>query len=160
MADRDAQLGFMRRAAGLAAEGMAGGQGGPFGAVIVRDGAILGKGCNRVIASADPTAHAEVEAIRAACAKLGTFDLSGSDIYASCEPCPMCLGAILWARIGRIFYACNRGDAARIGFDDDQFYRELALDPADRAVPLVRLEVDEARAVFDAWQAKADKVAY
>jgi tRNA(Arg) A34 adenosine deaminase TadA len=151
---------FMRRAIAIARDGMEGNAGGPFGAVIVQDGRILAEGCNRVTSANDPTAHAEVVAIRAACAKLGTFDLSGAEIYASCEPCPMCLGAIYWARIARIHYAATRADAARIGFDDDHIYREFAVPIERRQIPMERLLASEAAAAFAAWDAKADKVRY
>lgn len=149
----------MRRAIALAAEGMRDG-GGPFGAVVVRDGRIVGEGCNRVTLDNDPIAHAEIVAIRSACAALGDFSLAGCQIYASCEPCPMCLSAIYWARITRIFYAATREDAARIGFDDDLIYRELAHAPGERSIPTVRIDMKEARAVFDAWHDKPDKSPY
>lgn len=149
----------MRRAIALAAEGMGDG-GGPFGAVVVKDGRIIGEGCNRVTSGNDPTAHAEIVAIREACTALGDFSLAGCDIYASCEPCPMCLSAIYWARIGRIFYAATREDAARIGFDDDLFYRELARAPGERSISAVRMDMKEARAVFDKWHDKPDKIPY
>ena len=120
----------------------------------------MAEGCNRVTSTNDPTAHAEVVAIRAACQKLGTFDLSGAEIYASCEPCPMCLAAIYWARIARIHYASTREDAARIGFDDDHIYREFAVPIEQRAIPMERLLEREAAAAFAAWDAKVDKVRY
>jgi guanine deaminase len=151
---------FMRRAIALADERMRAGEGGPFGAVVVKDGKIVGEGWNRVIGTSDPTAHAEVVAIRDACARLGTFDLSGATIYTSCEPCPMCLGAILWARLDRMCYAANRADAAEIGFDDDAFYVEVAKPVDARELPATRLLADEARAVFAAWFAKPDRVEY
>ncbi len=151
---------FMRRAIALADERMRAGEGGPFGAVIAKDGKIVGEGWNRVIGTSDPTAHAEVVAIRDACARLGTFDLSGAEIYTSCEPCPMCLGAILWARLDRMCYAANRADAAAIGFDDDAFYVEVAKPVDARGLPAKRLLGDEARAVFAAWFAKPDRVEY
>jgi tRNA(Arg) A34 adenosine deaminase TadA len=151
---------FMRRALALAREGMNGNAGGPFGAVIVRDGRIVGEGCNRVTSANDPTAHAEVVAIREACKALNAFDLSGAEIYASCEPCPMCLAAIYWARIGRIYYANTREGAARIGFDDDHIYRELALPIERRAIPMERLLAQEGEADFAAWMKKEDKVRY
>jgi tRNA(Arg) A34 adenosine deaminase TadA len=134
--------------------------GGPFGAVIARDGVVVAEGTNRVTRDRDPTAHAEIVAIRAACAALGTFGLPGCEIYTSCEPCPMCLGAIHWARLARIHYANDRRDAARIGFDDDALYREVALPPAARALPMVRLLAAEARAAFEAWAAQPDKTPY
>ena len=151
---------FMRRALALAAEGMNGNAGGPFGAVIVKDGRIVAEGCNRVTSTNDPTAHAEVVAIREACRALGTFDLSGAEIYASCEPCPMCLAAIYWARLARIYYANTRIDAARIGFDDEHIYREFTLPIERRAIPMERLLAGEAAAAFAAWTTKADKVRY
>jgi guanine deaminase len=151
---------FMRRAIELARQGMEQGKGGPFGAVVVLDGRIVGEGCNCVTSSADPTAHAEVVAIRAACAALGRFDLRGAVVYTSCEPCPMCLSAIYWARLDRIVYANDRADAARIGFDDALIYREVALPPAERAVPMVRLLAAEARETFDEWLRKADRIPY
>jgi tRNA(Arg) A34 adenosine deaminase TadA len=151
---------FMRRAIALSREGMADGAGGPFGAVVVLDGQVVGEGWNRVTSANDPTAHAEVEAVRDACRRLGRFHLDGATIYTSCEPCPMCLTAILWARIGRICYANTRTDAAAIGFDDAYFYEQVALPAERRAVPSARVLPDEARAVFDAWAAKADKIRY
>jgi len=151
---------FMRRALALAAEGMNGNTGGPFGAVIVKDGRIVAEGCNRVTSTNDPTAHAEVVAIREACRALGTFDLSGAEIYASCEPCPMCLAAIYWARLAHIYYANTRLDAARIGFDDEHIYREFALPIEGRAIPMERLLSDEAAHAFAAWMKKPDKVRY
>jgi tRNA(Arg) A34 adenosine deaminase TadA len=151
---------FMRRAIALAQEGMDLARGGPFGSVVVQGGRILGEGQNRVTSTNDPTAHAEVVAIRAACAALGRFDLSGCEIYASCEPCPMCLSAIYWARLDRIWYANAREDAARIGFDDALIYREVALPPERRTLSMERLLAEEARLTFDAWLRKADKVRY
>jgi tRNA(Arg) A34 adenosine deaminase TadA len=151
---------FMRRAIALSREKSAAGEGGPFGAVVVRGGAIIGEGWNQVLGTNDPTAHAEIVAIRRACAHRSTFSLDGCEIYTSCEPCPMCLAAILWARIGRIYYANTRVDAAAIGFDDDYFYREVAK-PMDRLdVPASRLLPEEARAVFGEWDARPDKVRY
>ena len=151
---------FMRHAIALSRTKMQAGEGGPFGAVIVRDGVIISEGWNRVIASRDPTAHAEIVAIRAACARLATFRLESAEIYTTCEPCPMCLGAILWARIGRLFYANTRADAAAAGFDDAYFYEQLAL-PADRrALRTERLLAREAREVLGEWQAKPDKIIY
>ena len=150
----------MRRAIAIAREGMEGNAGGPFGAVIVKDGRILAEGCNRVTSSNDPTAHAEIVAIREACRALGAFDLSGAEIYASCEPCPMCLAAIYWARLDRIYYANTRADAAHIGFDDDHIYREFAAPIVRRKIPMTRLLADEAAAAFAAWMKKKDKVRY
>lgn len=149
----------MRRAIALAVENVANG-GGPFGAVIARDGEIVAEGVNRVTASHDPTAHAEVSAIRAACSQLQTFDLTGCEIYTSCEPCPMCLGAIYWAHLDRIYYGANQHDAAAINFDDAFIYRELAVPVEEREKQMTALLPDEALAAFEAWRQKADKVEY
>jgi tRNA(Arg) A34 adenosine deaminase TadA len=134
--------------------------GGPFGAVVVREGRILGRGQNRVVPGQDPTAHAEVVAIRAAAAELRTHDLGGCEIYTSCEPCPMCLGAIHWARLARVHYACSRADAAAAGFDDEAFYAELAKDPEGRSIPMLPDGHEQGLAVFRAWLAKADRRLY
>jgi len=136
------------------------GRGGPFGAVVVREGAIIGEGANAVVALSDPTAHAEVLAIRDACGKLRDFSLTGATIYASSEPCPMCLAAIYWARVESIVFASHRGAAARAGFDDGVFYDELAREPSERAVPMRQFELPEGLALFDEWIAKKDKVPY
>ena len=149
----------MREAIRISIENVANG-GGPFGAVIARDGEIVAVGANRVTASHDPTAHAEVSAIRAACERLGTFDLSGCEIYTSCEPCPMCLGAIYWARIDRIFYGNNRDDAEKIGFGDAFIYRELMLPLSEREKQIEELLPDEAIAAFEAWRDKPDREEY
>jgi guanine deaminase len=151
---------FMQRAVALSRRGMDEGRGGPFGAVVVSQGRIVGEGENRVTSTNDPTAHAEMVAIRAACAALARFDLSGCDIYTSCEPCPMCLSAIYWARLDHVYYANGRADAARIGFDDALIYEEVAKPLASRRVPMVRLVVKEAKEVFDAWVKKPDRVPY
>jgi guanine deaminase len=151
---------FMRRAIALSREGMERGGGGPFGAVVVASGRIVGEGSNLVTSSFDPTAHAEIVAIRAACAALGRFELRGCDIFTSCEPCPMCLSAIYWARLDRVYYANDRTGAARIGFDDELIYREVALPPDARRLPMVRLLEEEARAAFEAWERKPDRVPY
>lgn len=153
------ETGFMRRAIALSCEGVEEG-GGPFGAVVVRDGRILGEGRNAVVPARDPTAHAEIVAIRAACTAVGSHDLTGATIYTSCEPCPMCLGAIWWARIGGIVYANDRADAAAIGFDDAAIYGEVAAPLTARRLPLRRLLAEEARLAFQAWAAKPDKVPY
>lgn len=150
---------FMRKAIELSIENVKNG-GGPFGAVIVKDGEIVATGMNRVTANHDPTAHAEVSAIRAACQKLDTFDLSGCEIYTSCEPCPMCLGAIYWAHLDKIYYGNNKADAARIGFDDSFIYDELALERKDRKKVMEEMLPEEAKAAFQAWEDKADKVEY
>jgi guanine deaminase len=151
---------FMRRAIALSRQNLETQDGGPFGAVVVKDGRIVGEGRNMVIATNDPTAHAEIVAIRAATQRLGTFDLSGCTIYASCEPCPMCLGAVLWSRIARLYHAGDRNDAKAIGFDDALFYRELAQPPDRRSVNTERLLADEARAVFAAWAGDPGRVRY
>ncbi len=150
---------FMRRAIELAVENVKSG-GGPFGAVIVRDGEIVATGVNRVTPNNDPTAHAEVSAIRAACTKLGTFDLSGCVIYTSCEPCPMCLGAIYWAHLDKIYYGANQHDAAAIDFDDSFIYRELELPVEKRHKPVENILHDEALVPFNLWRDKEDKVEY
>jgi tRNA(Arg) A34 adenosine deaminase TadA len=149
----------MRRAIAISRDMVEQG-GGPFGAVIVKDGVIIAEGGNRVASSNDPTAHAEIVAIRAACAALSSFSLRDCEIYVSCEPCPMCLAAIYWARLDRVYFANDRADAARIGFDDDFLYRELAALPAARRIPMVRLLPDEARLAFEAWEKKPDKIRY
>ena len=150
---------FMRKAIELSLENVKNG-GGPFGAVIVKDGKVIATGVNRVTANHDPTAHAEVSAIREACAKLHTFDLSGCEIYTSCEPCPMCLGAIYWAHLDKIYYGNNQIDAARIGFDDSFIYHELALKREDRHKPIEELLPEEAKVAFREWEENADKVTY
>jgi tRNA(Arg) A34 adenosine deaminase TadA len=150
---------FMRQAIALAVENVKN-NGGPFGAVIVKDGKIVATGVNRVTANNDPTAHAEVSAIRAACTRLGTFDLSGCVLYTSCEPCPMCLGAIYWAHIDKIYYGANQHDAAAVDFDDSFIYRELELEPNKRSKPIENILHDEAQAPFNEWRAKSDKIEY
>ena len=149
----------MREAIRLASANVENG-GGPFGAAIARGGEIIATGVNRVTANCDPTAHAEVSAIRAAAQKLGTFNLSGCEIYSSCEPCPMCLGAIYWARLDRLFYGNTKADAARIGFDDAFIYKELALPLAERTLRAEQLLGKEAIATFEAWEQKTDKTPY
>jgi tRNA(Arg) A34 adenosine deaminase TadA len=150
----------MRRAIALSLEKMQEGNGGPFGALIVHADEVIAEGFNQVTSANDPTAHAEIVAIRRACVALGRFSLAGAAIYTSCEPCPMCLSAIYWARLDRIYYANDRMDAAAIGFDDDFLYHEIARPIEDRTVPMTRLLAGEARAVFDAWVKKPDKVLY
>jgi tRNA(Arg) A34 adenosine deaminase TadA len=150
----------MRRAIALSLEMMRSGKGGPFGAVIARGDTIIAEGFNKVTSSNDPTAHAEVTAIRLACEALGTFNLKGCEIYTSCEPCPMCLGAIYWARLDRIYYANTRADAAAIGFDDDFLYREIPLPLDQRSLPITPLLTDEGRVAFAEWAAKPDKISY
>lgn len=150
---------YMRRALRLAEQNVAKG-GGPFGAVIVKDGKVVGTGVNAVTTAHDPTAHAEIAAIRKACRKLGVFSLAGCEIYASCEPCPMCLAAIYWARLDRVWYATTNTDAARAGFDDKHFYEQLERPPAERDVPVERLEVPGALKPFQAWDENEDRVPY
>ena len=151
---------WMRRAVAISAEKMRAGLGGPFGAVIARGGRIIAEGHNQVTSSNDPTAHAEVIAIRAACRQLGSFNLQGCEMYTSCEPCPMCLGAIYWSRLDRVYYANTRVDAAAIGFDDDHIYRELDKPIDGRAVPFIQLQSEEARRIFREWLEKPDKIPY
>ena len=150
----------MRGAIAAACAGMRGHRGGPFGAVIVRGGEIVAQGCNEVTSSHDPTAHAEIVAIRAAARTLGTHSLAGCTIYASCEPCPMCLAAIYWARLDRLFFACTRADAAAAGFDDEAFYQEIVKPFDERSIPTAPLLRDEGRAVMQEWIAKPDKTPY
>jgi guanine deaminase len=150
----------MQRAIELALEGVRKNEGGPFGAVITRGGAILAGGCNRVTSTNDPTAHAEIVAIREACAKAGSFRLEGCEMFATCEPCPMCFAAAHWARISRVHYACTRDDAARAGFDDALLYEELSRPIAERTLPLEPFMRDEGLATFHAWLEKTDREAY
>lgn len=151
---------FLRQAIQLAREGMTTDQGGPFGAVIVRNGEVVGKGCNMVTSTNDPTAHAEVVAIRDACQNLGTFQLDGCTLYASCEPCPMCLGAIYWARPSRVVYAAQHADAANAGFDDQFIYEEIDKPREQRHIPMHQCLRDEANAVFTEWIALEKRVRY
>ena len=150
---------FMEMAIRLSEDNIDNG-GGPFGAVIVRDGEVIATGTNRVVPNNDPTAHAEVMAIRSACEKLGTFQLTGCTVYSSCEPCPMCLGAIYWAHLDKIYYGNNREDAAKIGFDDDFIYREIELKPEMRSLPSEILMQEEAIKAFKMWTEKEDKTEY
>jgi guanine deaminase len=151
---------FMARAIQLSIEGVQSGRGGPFGAVIVKDGRILAEGVNQVTSTNDPTAHAEVWAIRQACEKLGVFELKDCELYTSCEPCPMCLGAIYWARLSRIYFANTAEDAARIGFDDSFIYRELKQPLSQRRIPAIQMMREEALAGFRAWMEKPGKIPY
>ena len=150
----------MRMAIELAENNVTQGQGGPFGAVIVKDGMVVARSANRVVPTNDPTAHAEVSAIRLACQELGTFSLEGCVIYTSCEPCPMCLGAIYWARIDHIYYANTKTDAAAIGFDDQFIYEELDLPMDKRKLPVVQLLRDEALQAFKLWETSEKKTEY
>jgi tRNA(Arg) A34 adenosine deaminase TadA len=151
---------FMARAIQLAIDSVQSDTGGPFGAVIVRNDAIVAEGANCVTSTKDPTAHAEVCAIRRACTQLGVFELKDCEIYTSCEPCPMCMGAIYWARIGRVYFASTAQDAAEIGFDDSLIYKELALPCTERLVPMVQMMREEAIRAFHAWSSKSDKIHY
>jgi tRNA(Arg) A34 adenosine deaminase TadA len=151
---------FMRQAIDLALEGVRANRGGPFGSVIVRGERVIAAGCNQVTSTNDPTAHAEIVAIRAACGELGSYDLSGCELFASCEPCPMCLAAIHWARIARVHYACDREDAARAGFDDALLYEEIARPRTQRRIVLEPLMRDEGLAALRAWTDKPDRRAY
>ena len=151
---------FMREAIRLSIDSMRAGNGGPFGAVIVKDGKIIARGFNKVTSTNDPTAHAEVVAIREACNVLGSFQLTGCEIYTSCEPCPMCLGAIYWARPDKMYFANTKADAAKIGFDDQFIYNEIELDVCDRHLPTEQLLYDEALTAFKEWQEKTDKIEY
>jgi tRNA(Arg) A34 adenosine deaminase TadA len=151
---------FMRRAVELALEKMRQNGDGPFGAVVVRDDEVIAEGWNQVTATNDPTAHAEIVALRRACAALGRFELPDCEIFANCEPCPMCLGAIYWARLQRIYYANDREDAARIGFDDRHIYGEVSKPIEQGAIPAVRVLGQEALVAFDKWLKKPDKTPY
>ncbi len=162
MDDKELQMhkNFLREAVKLARENMSTGRGGPFGAVIVKDGQIIARGSNQVLGSKDPTMHAEVDAIRTACKKLNHFELKDCVIYSSCEPCPMCLGAIYWARPKALYFAADRHTAARHGFDDKFIYDEIAKDPSGRSIKTVRLELEDAEEPFELWDKKEDKIAY
>jgi guanine deaminase len=151
---------FMRAAIRLSLEKMRGNEGGPFGAIVVRRGKIVGRGWNRVTSANDPTAHAEICAMRDACKKLKTFRLDDCELYASCEPCPMCLAAIYWARLRKIYHANRRRDAAKIGFDDDLIHREVSRPLARRKIPMKQLLRPEALKVFAEWEKKTDKIIY
>jgi len=150
----------MARAIELSLDNVLSGKGGPFGAVIVKDGKIVAEGANRVTATNDPTAHAEMCAIREACARLGVFELSDCEIYTSCEPCPMCLGAIYWARLARVYFANLASDASKIGFDDSFIYREIGQNVRKRSIPMIPMMRERALAAFQAWQQKPNKIQY
>jgi tRNA(Arg) A34 adenosine deaminase TadA len=151
---------FMRHAIGLATQNVNVGAGGPFAAVVVRNGQIVGEGVNTVTTRHDPTAHGEVNAIRAACKALGTFSLAGCELYTSCQPCPMCLAACYWARLDAVYYGADAADAARAGFDDAFLYEEFRKDQAARALPAMQMLSNEAWASFEAWIASASKIKY
>lgn len=150
---------WVSRAVALAVANVADG-GGPFGALVVRDGVLLASGVNRVVPTLDPTAHAEVVAIRGACRELGDFALAGATLYSSCEPCPLCLAATLWARIGRVVYTATRADAEAAGFDDRRFYELFGTPPSQWPTPAARIVVPTAHEPFEAWEAHPDKVLY
>jgi tRNA(Arg) A34 adenosine deaminase TadA len=151
---------FMKRAIALALENVCSGGGGPFAALIVKEGRIIAEGTNRVTSTNDPTAHAEVVAIREACRVLRDFQLAGCDLYTTCEPCPMCLGAIYWARPARVFYAATAGDAADAGFDDAFIYDELKTTPSGRRIPMTQLLREDSLAIFLAWKQQENKTTY
>lgn len=151
---------FLREAIAVAKTGIELGLGGPFGCVVVKDGIIIGKGCNEVTSTNDPTAHAEVVAIRDACHRLGSYQLTDCDLYTSCEPCPMCLGAIYWARPRRVIYACTRHDAAGAGFDDAVIYHEISVPYGKRKIRFEHAALAEAAALFDLWKKQGDKRLY
>jgi guanine deaminase len=156
----DKDILYLRQAIDLAREGVEGGEGGPFGCVIVKDGVVVGKGCNGVTSTNDPTAHAEIVAIRDACQRLGDFQLLDCEVYASCEPCPMCLGALYWARPKRVVYAATRHEAAEAGFDDAFIYREINLEDGERRIPFVHRPVGEAGELFALWREKGNRKLY
>jgi tRNA(Arg) A34 adenosine deaminase TadA len=158
MTERERQ--FMEAAINLAREGMNSNTGGPFGCVVVKDDTIIGRGCNSVLAQNDPTAHAEVVAIRDACTHLKAFQLDGCEIYTSCEPCPMCMGAIYWARPAKVFYAATRHDAAAVGFDDSMIYKELTVSIDQRQIEMINLGREKSIELFREWSNKPDKVDY
>ncbi len=151
---------FIMKAIQLALDNVKGNIGGPFGAIVIRKGEIVGVGQNHVTRLNDPTAHAEVQAIRDACQRLNTFQLDDCELYTSCEPCPMCLGAIYWARLKAVYYACTKEEAAIIGFDDKFIYEQLHIPHANRKIPMIKLSPSEARAPFQAWEMSVNKTNY
>jgi tRNA(Arg) A34 adenosine deaminase TadA len=151
---------FMQQAIELSIENVSNGYGGPFATLIIKNNTIIAQGVNSVTATHDPTAHAEIVAIRAACKKLQTHTLFGCEIYTTCEPCPMCLGAIYWAHLNAIFYANTQSDAAHIGFDDQRIYKEFSLNPSQRSIPTQQLMHEEALAAFDLWKKTRSKIHY
>lgn len=157
---QELQLKFLREAIRLSLEPMLANAGGPFGAIVVRDHTILGRGWNQVTSSNDPTAHAEVVAIRDACQHLQTFSLEGCELYTSCEPCPLCLAAIYWSRLDRVFYAATCDDAAVAGFDDRKFYEEIAKPASERSLPMHQALREEALVALQAWTHKDDRIDY
>ena len=150
----------MQQAIALSLENVRSGTGGPFAALVIRGGSVLASGTNQVTTLQDPTAHAEVVAIRTACQAAGSFQLSDCELYTTCEPCPMCMGAIYWARVARVYYASTRDDAARNGFDDSFIYDQLALPPGERKIPMIQLMREQALETFDAWDKSPNKVKY
>jgi len=151
---------FMERAIQLSLENVRAGLGGPFAAMVVREGAVLGTGTNQVTSSLDPTAHAEIVAIRGACQAIRDFKLSGCELYTTCEPCPMCMGAIYWARLARVYYANTREDAARIGFDDSSIYDQLALPLESRRIPMIQVLHEQAMVAFREWEKSPLRIQY
>ncbi|MDP4281005.1 MAG: nucleoside deaminase [Bacteroidota bacterium] len=151
---------FLNEALREAQNGMRNNLGGPFGAVVVKDGKIIGRGCNRVTSDNDPTAHAEIVAIREACRNAGTFDLGGAEIYSTCEPCPMCLSAIYWSNIRSVIYSATRHDAENIGFRDNMIYEEINEEPAQRMIPFQQINDPEMHQLFEEWKKKIDKIPY
>ncbi|MGR9114929.1 MAG: nucleoside deaminase [Gammaproteobacteria bacterium] len=151
---------FLQQAIELATDNVNSGEGGPYGAVIVKDNRVIAASANKVTRLLDPTAHAEIMAIRQACQSLNDFQLLDCTLYTSCEPCPMCLGAIYWARLARVYYACSREDAATAGFDDSLIYDEISIAPSQRRIAMLHLELDDACRPFEAWNNKIDKVPY
>jgi guanine deaminase len=158
--DNAAQVRLMRRAIDLAVDNVRAVRGGPFGAVVAQNGNVIAEGVNQVTTLNDPTAHAEVTAIRKACQRLGHFELSDCELYTSCEPCPMCLGAVYWARLGRLYFAANRHDAAEIGFDDSRIYDELSRDLSRRMIPAASILREESLEAFRLWRESAQKIPY
>lgn len=150
----------MQRAIDIALQSMDSGKGGPFGAVVVKDGVVIAEGTNEVTSAGDPTAHAEVVAIRRACTKLGSFQLDGCELYTTCEPCPMCIGAIYWARPDKVYYGNEKEDAARIGFDDKFIYDEIDLAIEERKIPFVQMDRENTIGLFEKWENKDDKIEY
>ena len=150
----------MQQAIRLAIDGVNAGRGGPFGAVVVKGDTIVGRGCNSVTSTNDPTAHAEIMAIRDACRTLGVFHLTGCEIYASCQPCPMCLAAIYWAHLDKLYYGATGAEAAAIGFDDEFIYRQFSLPTEGRSIPAVQVMAAESLAAFEAWRNKVDRIPY
>ncbi|GEB33300.1 MULTISPECIES: nucleoside deaminase [Brevibacillus] len=151
---------WMEHAVNLALDNVTASRGGPFGAIVVKDGQIVGRGRNEVTATNDPTAHAEVQAIREACQKLGTFQLDDCELYTSCEPCPMCLGAIYWARPRAVYYACTKEDAARVGFDDQFIYEQIMLPHERRSIPFRQMELENRQGPFLAWEQSEKRIEY